>query len=443
MLNTHNPFLSPAQSDEFLPPISRWTSLGGLFLVATVAAAITLASVVKYNVTVQAAATVRPDGDIRIVQAQMEGTVKSIDVKENQSVKKGDAIARIDDSRQKTETSQLQGKIQQGKLQLAQIAAQIKALDIQILAESKSIERAIASAKAELSRNQRDYKEQLLKTAADLQEAEAALELATDEMGRYQQLVATGAVSQLQFKEKKSTVKSAAARLERAKAALNPSAATVAIASERIAQEQAKGEATLATLNRERFALIQRRVEIQNQLSHDLQELQQLENELPKSVIRATSDGIILKLNLRNPSQVVRKSEAIAKIAPDNAPLVVKATVETQDINKVAIGQKVQLRVMACPYPDYGTLKGVVSAISPDAVTPQGNSEGATTSVATAQAPGVSYFEATIQPESLLLANGNRQCRIQSGMEAKADIISKEETALQFLLRKARLITDL
>jgi HlyD family secretion protein len=39
--------------------------------------------------------------------------------------------------------------------------------------------------------------------------------------------------------------------------------------------------------------------------------------------------------------------------------------------------------------------------------------------------------------------NGDRQCYIQSGMEAKADIISKEETALQFILRKARLITDL
>ncbi len=37
-------------------------------------------------------ATVRPLGDLRIVQAATEGTVKSIKVKENQVVKQGEAM---------------------------------------------------------------------------------------------------------------------------------------------------------------------------------------------------------------------------------------------------------------------------------------------------------------------------------------------------------------
>ncbi len=45
--------------------------------------------------------------------------------------------------------------------------------------------------------------------------------------------------------------------------------------------------------------------------------------------------------------------------------------------------------------------------------------------------------------ESMTFGNGNHQCHIQSGMDAKADIISKQETAWQFMLIKARLITDL
>lgn len=98
-----------------------------------------------------------------------------------------------------------------------------------------------------------------------MQEAEAALELARVELKQYQQLAFTGAIAQLQIEEKKQAFKAATARLERAKATLNPSAAPVAIATERISQEKARGESTLATLNKERDELIQRQVEIQNQ----------------------------------------------------------------------------------------------------------------------------------------------------------------------------------
>lgn len=71
------------------------------------------------------------------------------------------------------------------------------------------------------------------------------------ELKQYQQLAATGAVPQLKIEEKKQEFKAAQAKLERAKATLNPSAASVAIATEQIAQDKARGESTLATLNKQ------------------------------------------------------------------------------------------------------------------------------------------------------------------------------------------------
>lgn len=436
-------FLPPVQDNEFLPPISRWTSLGGLFIVASVGVAITLASVTKYNVTVKAPATVRPTGELRIVQAAAEGPIKTIKVKENQVVREGDAIATIDDSQLQTKKSQLEGNIQQNQLQLTQIAAQLDALRTQRDSESRLMNRLIAAAQADLGRNQRDYRERQVTTQTEVQEAEAALELAKEELKRYQQLASTGAIATLQIKEKEQAFKAAFARLERTKAALNPSAAPVTMAQERIAQEKARGESTLATLNKQRDELIQRQVEIQNQLNRDARELQQIENDLKKSVVKAPAAGIILKLNLRNSSQVVRPGESIAEIAPSNAPLVVKARVAAQDISKVqpckeekvsdCTQGKVQLRVSAYPYPDYGTLKAAVRAISPDAITPQ-------TSGSDAVAP---YYEVTIQPERPYLVKSDRQYPMQAGMDVTADIISREETVLTFILRKARLLTDL
>ncbi|NEQ21863.1 MAG: HlyD family efflux transporter periplasmic adaptor subunit [Microcoleus sp. SIO2G3] len=442
MLNDSNEAVLPnASSDEFLPPISRWITLGGLLLVGTVGVAFILAAVFKYNVTVKAPATVRPLGELRIVQAAKEGTVERIKVKENQVVKQGEIIAILEDSRLQTQKQQLQGNIQQLQRQLGQMSAQVAALDRQITAETNRSQRVIASAQADLSRNQRDYQDRQITTQTDVKEAEAALGLANAELKAYQQLVESGAVSQLQFQQKQQAVKAALARLEGVQASLNPSAANVAIAESRIAQEKATGEATTATLNKERVALIQQQIELQNQLERDIRQLQQVEIDLKQTIIAAPTDGTILKLNLRNSSQTVQPGTEIAQIAPSNTQLVVKATVTSQDISKVKVSQNVQLRVSACPYPDYGTLQGVVSTISPDAIPLQ--RDGTTATVGSNVSGTPSFYEVTIQPESLSLGYGTRQCPIQLGMEGRADIISREETVLQFLLRKARLITDL
>ncbi|MCM0591471.1 MAG: HlyD family efflux transporter periplasmic adaptor subunit [Gloeotrichia echinulata IR180] len=470
MLYTHNRKILPSvQSNEFLPPISIWTSLAGIFLLGSVGTGIILCAWIKYNVTVKAPATVRPIGEIRLVQPQLEGTIERILVKENQIIKEGDAIAKLNDEQMLIKKSQLQGNIEQSRLQIIQIDTQIKLLDAQIVAEKRLIEAIIASANADLSRNEREYQEREITTRsellaaeatwqkanANLQKAQADLYFAKIDRDRYQELTEIGAIGRREFEQKKLVVEQtksaleagkkdveiANAKVKGAKAAVNPTRAMVDIAEERISQETAKGESTITTLNKEKQSLIQRRVEIQTQLKQSQKELQQLQAQLKNTIIRATSDGIILKLNLRNPGQVVRVSEAIAEIAPNNAPLIIKAAIPTQDIQNVAVGQQVLLRIDACPYPDYGTLKGVVKAISPDAITPGNNN--AETQKVTSRTTDASYFEGTIKTESLSFGNANHQCRLQSGMDAKAEIISQEETALQFVLRKARLITDL
>lgn len=224
------------------------------------------------------------------------------------------------------------------------------------------------------------------------------------------------------------------------KALLNPSSAMVAIARERITQEKARSEVTLATLNKERSQLLQRRSEIESQLKQNQKELQQNSLNLNNTVIRASADGTILNLGLRNPSQVVRPGEGITQIVPTNAPLIIKVRVPAQDITKVSICKeslvnkckqgKVLLRFSAFPFPDFGSLKGAVRAISADAI----NSENGQT-----VAP---FYEVTVQPEKMFLKD-NPKNAIQSGMDVTADIISKEETALNFILRQARWVADI
>jgi multidrug efflux pump subunit AcrA (membrane-fusion protein) len=481
-------FLHCATSEEFLPPISTWCSLGGIVLLTIFGVTLVLASILKYQVTIKTPAIIRPNGELRLVQATTEGTIKSIAVQANQVIKKGDVIATMNDGRLQTKKKQLLTNIEQATLQLTQLNAQIQALDKQITAEGKRTNRAIAITQAELNRNQYDVRQKKAIASAQLQEAQAnlkqtqvelrktqlalksaqaqlkssevSLTAAKAKQDRYQPLAKTGSISIDRFqeaqlavqqqeqlfilqtasveehketiKQQQQVVKAAEARLQAALAGLNSDDANFSISKAKIAEETAAVKISLAKLDREREQLIQQRVEIQKTLNHEKEELQQVSDDIKATVLRATASGVIQQLKLRNTLQVVQLGDIVAEIAPNDSPLILKALVSSSDLRKVKKGQIVQVRVSGCPYTDYGTLKARVSSISPDSVTSY--KKIAQTSA---------MYEVFIQPESLELKLGDRQCTIQSGMEARADIISSSETVLQFLLRKARLLTDL
>ncbi|MBN3959405.1 HlyD family efflux transporter periplasmic adaptor subunit [Nostoc sp. NMS8] len=457
MVNVHNTdFLQPIQTDEFLPPISRWITFGGLFVLCALGLAIPVATVAKYKVTVKGQASVRLSGELQIVQAATEGQVMQIYVKENQVVKAGDAIAIIDDSRLQTKKSQLQTTIEEAKLRRERIKAQIQSLDNQIRAETDKIKRIINAASAALSASQRQYQDKKITAMAEFQEAQAnlhsaraALNAAKLKQKRYESVAQALSrdkleEAQLATKQQEQAVSAAIAKKQRAEAALNPSHAEVEIATEQIAREKYAGESNKAALEKEWQGMSKQRMEVEKQLERDTRELQQVENELNHTTITATADGIISKIILRNPGQTVRPGEEVLQIVPSHAKQIVKAVVASEDKSKLKIGQQVQMRVSACPYPDYGTLKGKVEAISPDTMTSPNNTNGSPSYANSIPKEAVSgaFYQVTIEPESLFLGKSKNLCPIQLGMEGRVDIISREETVLQFFLRKARLIAD-
>jgi HlyD family secretion protein len=475
--------LHVVEINEFLPQINQWVNICGVTLLIIFGVGMGLTTVLHYKVTVKAPASIRPVGELRVVQSAMTGIVQRILVKDDQMVSQGDAIVYIDNSHLQTQKNQLQNSLQQSKLQLVQIDAQLHEINTQILSQTDLNYRTVVAAQAELKANQRNYSDQKMKAdaemnaaessfwlakvqierlrrekvlATNLQEAESALNLAKLQRDRLRIGFLTGAISRNMYEEKEQEVMSAIAKFEQAKfdgknlldekqqalelaqanlqktrTEINPSDASVTVAYEHIKQEYAKGKGNLAALNKERQTLLQQRLETEKQMVRTRQELNQIETDLHRSIIRAPITGTILQLGLRNPGQVVQSSEAIAQIAPQNADLLIKAYVPAKDINKVRAGEKVQIRISACPYPEYGTLKGDVQIVSPDAL-PMNKKEST-----------MSAYEVQIKPKTLFVGRGDHKCYLQSGMEGQADIISQEETLLEFILRKARLMSDI
>jgi HlyD family type I secretion membrane fusion protein len=447
---TEHRFQPAVRVSEFLPSVSNWLVFGGISVVIALAIAVPVSAILKYKTTVQAQATVRPSGELRLVQASTAGKIQEIYVKQGQTVKQGQVIATIDNSSLLTKHNQLQNRIKQQQLQLGQFNAQISTFASQIAAESARNQAVVTSAQAELTGIHRKYQDKKTKSTTELEEAQAKLRstkvtliAAKDKAARYHIAKEEGAISKNQvveaevfFKQQEQELLANKASLQRVQSSLNPNRAEVVIAERRITQEQNAGRATLANLDREKQALIQQQIEAKKQSEQDLLELQQIKTELQQIMITATADGTISQLSLRNSGQTVQPREEIAQIVPSNTPLEIKAAVVPADMGKLRQGQSVQMRLSACSYTDYGTFKGTVSQISQDTIKAPANDSSSGASKIPA------FYEVIISPESRTIGQGKNQCSLQLGMEGRADIVTEEESVLKFLLRKARLLVD-
>jgi multidrug efflux pump subunit AcrA (membrane-fusion protein) len=489
--------LQPTTPTEFIPSVRRWVKVSGMFMVGSFGAAIALCAVLKYKVTVQAPAAIRPIGELRLVQSTIEGSVLKISVRENQTVRQGEPIATVKDLRLEnklqTKRSQLAGDIRKAKYQLSTIDVQIAALNRQGQAERDSRNRSIAGINAELSRANRDYRDKRITTQAEVAEAQAnwrtaqkeqqaalaeltgadanlksiqaAYKSALTRSQRYRHAAAAGAISTSQLEEaqlaaeqqahaiaaqlatiakqqqlvdrSREAVIATAAKVRRTQAALDPDRAAATTIVQKIASERANSRVDIARSQQDLQKLLQQRIEIVNQIATSDRDIAQTATELQPVAILAPISGKIQELNLRNNLQVVRPGDRIAQIVPTDMRLDIKAAVASSDIDNVKVGYPVQMRVSACPYTDYGTISGTVSEVSADAKSTEKSTGN--NAAQPPQTPTNGIYEVTIAPNTLTLDRHGKSCHIRAGMDGRADIISKEETILQFMLRKARL----
>ena len=372
--------LREATSEEFLPSVRLWVRSAGLVLLGSAAAGVALMAGWPYRVVVRGMGVVRPSGETNVINAPFAGRVRQVLVQPNERVRLGQVLAVLD-------PTDLEGKQQQ-------LSQSQRALDLQARALVNQGVAALQSAELEVEKSQ------------------AALRFAEAEYRRFQQLAGTGSITVTQLEEKVENDNVARANLAKARQA-------VAEQRSRSVSEQAQLEKELAT----------------NQA-----EVGQISRDLAKTAVTAPGPGVLFSLNLRNPGQMVGAGEELARIAPSQAGLLVKLLVPSQDITNVEVGQRADLRIAGCPYPDYGTLKAKVVSIAPEASLPP-TADRAASSAAAPPPLQAGGYEVTLQPDGTVLRSQTRRCDLRIGMDLTADITTKEETVLGFLLRKARLTT--
>jgi HlyD family secretion protein len=159
-------------------------------------------------------------------------------------------------------------------------------------------------------------------------------------------------------------------------------------------------------------------------------ELQERQNaaadELRRTDIRAPQAGVVYQLQVHTIGGVIAKGDTVMQIAPRADPLIVEAKVAPQDIDQVAVGASVRVRIGAGNRRTTPDIEGRVSVVSPDL----------TREPAAPPAGGQAqqYYMARVDlSEADINSIGDLQ--LVPGMPAEIYIRTQDRTPLDYLLK--------
>ncbi|WP_407121883.1 HlyD family secretion protein [Bradyrhizobium sp. STM 3561] len=245
-------------------------------------------------------------GDVTSLAPKVAGYVTAVEVRDNQAVRKGDVLFRIDDRDYRARLAQAEANVEAAQARLANVDAEIPLQDALI----RQAEAQKRSSMAEMG-------------------------LATKASDRRRELIRTNAVSQAQVDESD-------AALSKAEAAVSAAAATVEAQKQRIAVLASQREATVAAV-------------AQAQAARDLAQI-----DLDNTVVHAPVDGVIGNRQVRV-GRLVAPGTSLLDIVPVSDVWVVANFKETQ-IERIRPGQRV--RIIVDSYSDQ-PLQGVVDSFAP------------------------------------------------------------------------------
>lgn len=246
------------------------------------------------------------EGDIAIISPKVSGYVESISVEDNQKVKKGDLLIKIDD-----------GDYENA---LAQAEAQLNAQKVAL----KATEAEIAGAKAQLNQ-----------AKANRDALDPQIENARTALKRANTLKEKGAATEASFDDARAMVDQLKAKIEAANAAIDVASSNINTAEAKLAQQQAALK--------------------QSQLS-----VEQAKRDLSFTEIRAPIDGIFGNKNVQV-GDLVSSGKRLGALVPTQN-LYIQANFKETDLNRLGIGEDVHVTVDAYEAHDF---KGKVESFSP------------------------------------------------------------------------------
>jgi HlyD family secretion protein len=166
--------------------------------------------------------------------------------------------------------------------------------------------------------------------------------------------------------------------------------------------------------------------ETQAKIAELLERANAAADELKRTDVRAPQAGIVYQLQVHTIGGVISKGDTVMQIAPRADALIIEAKVAPQDIDQVAVGASVRVRIGAGNRRTTPDLEGKVTVVSPDLTH---ESEATPKGMQTQQ-----YYTARVALAEADL-NSTGELQLVPGMPAEVYIRTQDRTPLDYLLK--------
>ena len=331
-----------AGEDRIAPPLHRRPRFKWLLVGAGLVVAVLLVLLWRYFSVRQTTDDAEIDGYIVPISARVGGTVIQVAVKDNQPVKKGDILAKIDPRDYQVAVDRAQADLEQAEASARAAQTNVPIVTTTTGSQVSTAQAHLLNARGGEAAAQREVDAaQSAETAAQgrLTAAQADATKADQDLARFRPLAAKQEISEQQYDAAVASADAARARVTSARADVAAAQQNVAMARSHLTQAQSMVEAAEAEVRSaatapQHVAMMRDQAASAGATVAQAQAaLAQARLNLDYTVVKAPVDGVVSK-------KTVQVGEVVAREEP------LMALVELQDVWVTANFKESQLREM-------------------------------------------------------------------------------------------------
>lgn len=364
-----------------------------------------------------------PSGFVKVIQPESKGVVKSIHVKDGQSVKKNDLLVELDQTFSGADLARIKKEISYYNLEIERLLAEMGNVPFNPVRTADIDEKDLSFQKSLYLSRTAEFNSKMLTAQHNVRQNEAAANvaritrdkytslynIAKDREERLELLLAQNAIS-------KFTVLDYRGRRVEVEQNMLAQEGEIMRAEAALAQSREALQSVIAERNRD---ITTKLVEDRKLLQAGTEEVKKADERNRLGRLTAPIDGRITQLAIHTVGGVVTEAQPLMVVVPDGVKLEVEAWVANQDIGFIFRGQAAQIKVETFNFQKYGYINAQVVEISADAVEDKDKGR---------------VYRTTLQMDRDYVNVGDQKVYLGPGMTVSAEIRTRKKRIIEFFL---------
>ncbi len=386
----------------------------------TIVAFVIWASFAEIDEITRGDGDVIPYGQNQIIQNLEGGIVESILIEEGQTVKTGEVILKINNSKSLSTAKTNEMKFEELEAKRLRLHAEANALAFKTDLDTVQVNLArqlYDSNKLEFKAKDNSIVKQIEQRKQEYKEAKArvrslrkSLEYVTEEIAMTAPMVREGVKSKVDFLKLKreangieNDIEASKLSLPRLKFAIEEYR-EVRIETKQLFINNAKKELNEVTAEISRLKA--------QQVAYS--------DQVNRTMVTSPVDGIVQKLFVNTVGGVIKPGGDLVEIVPTDKRLYLEIKIKPSDIAFIRSGAEAKVKISAYDYAIHGGLIGNVVGISPDTITDKKEN---------------TFYLIHVETDKNYLGTKEHPLNITPGMMASVDIVTGQKTVMQYILK--------